>query len=369
MSTPNTASDIKAAAIETSNADKTKPLKEKELIKKWVELGLMIDWISTQSNTEIESLSTYLEGEVTKLVESFREISASATVQSQNVAAIIETSTNVHINQKYVPLIDVIQDLDDLMTLMINDIVDISKSAMHMVYIMQHAIDNASQINHSLDSIYAITRDTKYLAVNALIEAARAGEAGKGFAVVANEVSELSESTESLANKMGEDIKSFTSQLNEGFKLLEDIASKDLTEQMNTKEEIDATLTALVQQTKSQRVVLEETAQTSTDISDSISKLIMAMQFQDYTTQRLQHLITASEGFKEEINNTMKTTEQSNILDEQIQELTEEQAMAMLDKFSLSNIKKNYLKSFNNEDTQEDVEKEITEDDDNIELF
>lgn len=50
--------------------------------------------------------------------------------------------------------------------------------------------------------IQAVTKATKFLALNALIEANRAGDAGKGFAVVAHEVNGISERVTGIASEL-----------------------------------------------------------------------------------------------------------------------------------------------------------------------
>jgi len=318
-----------------------------EIMEKWIELGLLIEWVSTQSNQEVDSLSDYIEEQARALVENFRSISKEAKEQSQTVDNIVEKSTHVQIDGDMVSLIEVIEKLDKLMSFMIDDIVDISRKAMNMVYVMQQVVDDSDHINNQLEQIFKITRDTKYLAINASIEAARAGEVGKGFAVVANEVGSLSKDTEGLAQTMSTLIGEFTERLKEGFVLLGEIASKDLMEQMETKESIDRTLEALVAQAETQREVLQNTVITSTRISESVNKLIMGMQFQDFAKQRMQHLVTASHSIQHEIDEMIRQT-QVTMGDSEAEVSLSEEAMArILEKFSLSQLKDNFKKGLN----------------------
>jgi methyl-accepting chemotaxis protein len=57
----------------------------------------------------------------------------------------------------------------------------------------QTLYEQAFKIQGIVDTVKAISYNTKILSLNAAIEAARAGEAGKGFSVVANEIRRLAE--------------------------------------------------------------------------------------------------------------------------------------------------------------------------------
>lgn len=80
------------------------------------------------------------------------------------------------------------------------------------------------EIDVTLSLISDISSSTNLLALNASIEAARAGEAGRGFAVVATEVGNLANSTqeslnvvESVIDRVQENVREITGQIEENF--------------------------------------------------------------------------------------------------------------------------------------------------------
>lgn len=335
---------MKNQSLDTKNSISRDSLSAKgDVLKDWVEIGLLLKWAMENSEKEMGELNEYIEEKAQGLVSNFREISKEAKGQSESVQAIVAQATNIQLGEENIPLAEVIDSLDQLINSIIQDTLDISKKAMNMVYVMRQVTEDSNTMNQNLDEIFRITKDTKYLSINASIEAARAGEAGKGFAVVANEVGELSENTQKLADNMGRKITSFTSRLNEGLGLLEEIASKDLTEQINAKERIDITLDAMLAQSHKQEAVLKDTVAISDKISSSVSRLVMDMQFQDYAKQRMQHLITVSQSLREEVEARIDATSEISGLDVDSHQISQELVTDLLDKFSLSSLKNKFL--------------------------
>jgi methyl-accepting chemotaxis protein len=346
---------------------------ENQILKEWVEIGMLLKWAMDNSEQEMEELSDFIECKAMGLVESFRAISAEAKEQSVSVQNIVSRATNIEMEDQSIPMGDVVESLDKLITTIIQDTVDVSKKAMNMIYVMRQVTADAQTMNSNLENIFRITKDTKYLSINASIEAARAGEAGQGFAVVANEVGELSENTQALADNMSRKITSFMTRLNEGMELLEEIASKDLTDQIKAKEHIDITLDAMIAQAHNQEAILNETVNISNNISSSVSKLVMDMQFQDYAKQRMQHLVTVSQSLKERVGEHVDKSMVRSLEGVDLQTVSQDSVNDLLEKFLLSSLKNKFLSEQNhtNEELNASIKNDSSQvdDEDDIELF
>ncbi|EMN50077.1 methyl-accepting chemotaxis protein signaling domain protein [Leptospira interrogans str. L1207] len=85
-----------------------------------------------------------------------------------------------------------------------------------MKTMVQNIIKSSGEMSAIIGIINDISDQTSLLALNAAIEAARAGEAGKGFAVVSEEISKLSERTNTSIKSISEMILRNNHELDSG---------------------------------------------------------------------------------------------------------------------------------------------------------
>ncbi len=183
--------------------------------------------------------------------------------------------------------------LDETLEGALTKILDVSGHAMNMVTALDAVQGHIGRVEQCIGRIDGINRTTNLLALNAMIEAARAGEYGKSFAVVASEVKELSHATNELAVTMHGEISAVVDGLRHGAAILTEVARLDMTEQKQTKARLDRLLQGLLQHRAQVEALIRDASGSAAAIEQDIGRIVVGMQFEDRSKQRLNHVTDA----------------------------------------------------------------------------
>jgi methyl-accepting chemotaxis protein len=176
---------------------------------------------------------------------------------------------------------------------MVERMLQISKTAMAMVYSLNDVAANLANAEECVADIAQVNHRTRMLSFNATIEAARAGPAGQTFTVVAAEVRDLSHATDTLAQKMRTEIGVISRALTASRELLAEVATVDMTNSLDTKAQLDAMLAGLQERRQSMAGLMHGMTESSADINAHINAIATEMQFQDSNRKRMTDVMYA----------------------------------------------------------------------------
>ena len=239
-------------------------------------------------------------------------LSESVALLQENFAAINEKTSNQH--NKVTTLASLISDsagneqntidhfaskTDDIIQHFIDLLVRISDKSVDAIHRINAMTGELDAMFSKLDQVQGLSDQTNLLALNAAIEAARAGEVGRGFAVVADEVRQLSLSSSDLNQEIREQAETSKSSIAEVSRVVGEIASINLNEAINGKDNIDEIFDNISKLNASVREGLTEVDASSELISTEVGTAIRALQFEDIVGQLCSHIQQRLETLKE----------------------------------------------------------------------
>ena len=266
---------------------------QEEAWAEWFKLAAMQRRTYATLRAEIEGTSAFVEQNVVRLAGDFARLAQAAGEQTQRVERIIGVCDSVETTEETLPLSEVTRLLDETLEGTLTKILDVSAHAMNMVTALDEVQGHIGLVEQCIGRIDTINRTTNLLALNAMIEAARAGEHGKSFAVVASEVKELSHATNELAAMMRGEIGAVVEGLRQGSSILTEVARLDMSEQKQTKARLDRLLGGLLRHREQVEGMIKDASGSSAVIEQDIGRIIVGMQFEDRSKQRLNHVTDA----------------------------------------------------------------------------
>jgi methyl-accepting chemotaxis protein len=225
------------------------------------------------------------------MTERFKQLASISHTQSDMVQTLLDTIGHITVEDKSVSMEEFIHLFTGTLDDSIAKMLFVTKKALSMVYSMEDAMKNLQEIEKFSKKIQEITKHSNLLALNALIEAAQAGEAGKGFGVVAGEVKVLSNEIAALSENMRSRTDVIMSSMQDGFEILKTVATTDMNANILAKETLEGLMNGLVVQSQESVRVMQESAESSREISQSINAMIMDLQFQDRNTQITENTV------------------------------------------------------------------------------
>ncbi|MDH5446692.1 MAG: methyl-accepting chemotaxis protein [Gammaproteobacteria bacterium] len=170
-------------------------------------------------------------------------------------------------------------------------IIGTSRQNMDMVYQFEDVTTQIQSAAETLEHVQHVSEKTNLLAFNAAIEAARSGtEHGKVFARMADEVRQLAHDTAKLTDSARDEVLQASEKIFKARMTMEEIASRDLKSSLEAKEQVTQLVKKLVKLDKHFSKNIQSLASIDSAMSDTMTKAIMALQFEDIANQVATHI-------------------------------------------------------------------------------
>lgn len=255
----------------------------------WTELAGCASPLLPVLVEQLKAVVTQTEAAVLELCGRFQRISQRAQEQAGQAAHLVSGSRRDE-DGNQIAVETVLQEIVLTLNRFVQDVRKTAQVTTGVVAVMEEVDGNTKAIAGILEEVEFIADQTRLLALNAAIEAARAGEHGRGFSVVAEEVAKLANRSGSAATNVRTLIGAVRDSTGRAMKELTALATVDVRETLAAKERVEQRARTMVQRNTELQSRVEQANSQAEELVRDISQIVMSMQFQDMTRQKIEHV-------------------------------------------------------------------------------
>ena len=269
------------------------------LLDRWSTISHNTHTSLQNMNHEIDHVMHQTEQAVLDIGSSFREITSKTTAQMEYAMGLLKTTRDPEtVDNKgdksavegRESLTDYIRSYEEMLNDMSNKLIHFSDVSLDLVKGQKKAQENAQAVDGLLDEMETIASRVSLLALNTSVVSGGVAASERAFVEMSDKIRELSQSANEFNRRIRKHMQGMKVDLRSADESMRDMAV-ELKEVARTAKNDVTQLTANMLD-KNQEVtgIVENINKLGEEVKQDIYKIIMSLQFQDITQQRLEHL-------------------------------------------------------------------------------
>ena len=241
--------------------------------------------------TQLNDVSNQVEAGVMDLMDRLEHLTDQASKQAKATSSQFkESGGGDDVEQEQGDSLR-LEDCENMLSNFVKEVDVSAHMALDVGNVVREVENSTRAIAPILEEIEYLADQTRLLALNAAIEAARAGEHGRGFAIVAEEVTKLAHRSSGAATSIKALVDRAVQSVEQAMKELEGLRSVDMTSVLRAKDKVNELTQTVADKNAELRTLVIEVNQRAETLATEVTNVLMSMQFQDLTKQKMLKVI------------------------------------------------------------------------------
>jgi methyl-accepting chemotaxis protein len=240
--------------------------------------------------SQLQEVAKHVEEAVVKVCDSFQCMIQRARQATAHAPQLDDSPEEKNVAGK-VGINHLISDTRETMGDLLGRIEHTSTFSSQMVDRLNEMERQIEGLTQTLGDIDEVAKNSRLLALNGQLEAARAGEQGAAFAIVATETAKMAVHAVDSSKKIRKMIGTISESINGASAELKYRAMTDIREADLSRKEVNCTLDDMTALHDDMQSAIDQSNDNSQQLARDISDAVMAMQFQDAVSQRIEHVV------------------------------------------------------------------------------
>jgi methyl-accepting chemotaxis protein len=291
-------------SLETDNQKR----RLEHLLRRWMDVAQQHAEATQVLRKQIFTTIQQTENATNTVASSFQAIINKATVQARQAMELLEGTQGANAEGVPQSLQDFIRVSDERLNKMADEVIRVADLSVQMVQDLDGVQVRAQAIDGFLLDVEKLADQTSLLALNAEIEAARVGEHGRGFSIVAQAVRKLSLRSHEFSDRIRQHLKAVKLGLNKTYSDMSRLSAADMQHALKIKDGIIKLTQSLEGKNREVAETVGEINTISKEIAQDVQNVVISLQFQDITSQRLNSMLDPIDKLRDTVNQLMHET-------------------------------------------------------------
>ena len=266
------------------------------LLERWSTISHNTHTSLQNMNHEIDHVMHQTEQAVLDIGSTFRNITSKTTAQMEYAMGLLKTTRDPATTDETSPfeggasLTDYIRSYEEMLDHMSNKLIHFSEVSLNLVKGQQNVQKNAKSVDGLLDEMETIAGRVSLLALNTSVVSGGVVGNERAFVEMSDKIRELSQSANEFNRRIRTHMQGMKEELRSADESMRSMAA-DLKEVARSAKSDVTKLTAnMMEKNHEVTEIVENINKLGEEVKQDIYKIIMSLQFQDITQQRLEHL-------------------------------------------------------------------------------